>query len=47
MGTSPLIDAGIDAGVRFDLDLEPRPNCLVNGAISCFDIGPDEVYVNY
>ena len=46
-GTSPLIDAGIDAGVRFDFDLQPRPNCLIKGAISCFDIGPDEVYLNY
>jgi len=47
VGTSPLIDAGIDAGVRFDFDLQPRPNCLINGVTNCFDIGPDEVYVNY
>ncbi|MDD5223528.1 MAG: hypothetical protein PHE84_06035 [bacterium] len=45
--TSPLLDAGVDAGVRFDFDLQPRPNCLITGATSCFDIGPDEVYLNY
>jgi hypothetical protein len=53
--TSPLIDAGIDAGVRFDFDLQPRPECLITGAAGpalsgtegCFDIGPDEVYLNY
>jgi hypothetical protein len=39
--SSAAIDAGLDAGVYFDFDGDPRP--LGNG----FDIGFDEVNIRY